>query len=291
MFVLLRLCCGLVVLAPSLVLAAALETPGNGDNLSGIGVIRGWKCETVGDITVVIDGGGPIPMAYGNDRIDTQGPCGDSRNGFVSIMNWGEFSTGEHTAVAYDNGVEFARSTFTVVRASEEESYLQDVTAECTVPDFPDPGINASFEWNQGTQHLELAEVGEDVVVPVSTQFDGEWDFVIELGGDLNEDPDGVCSCYHEGLRGTVSVENGEIAVRWSECFPERVISLYALLSPTGQLESSFGRWIEEDNSPPTFLLFGALSGFWSDDGTGSGDWIHVYGCVGTWSVQRREDA
>ncbi len=285
MSIVLRLFVSFAVLAPSLVLAAALETPGNGDNLSGIGVIRGWKCEVVGDITVVIDGGGPIPMAYGNDRLDTQGSCGDSRNGFVSIINWGEFSTGEHTAVAYDNGAEFARSTFTVVRASEEESYLQDVTAECAVPDFPDPGTNARFEWNTGTQHLELAEVGEDVVVPVSTQFDGEWEFVMELTEDLNEDP--VCSCYDEGIRGTVSVVNGEIAIQWGECLPERVITLAALISPAGQLESSF--WIEPEAD--VFLTLGSLDGFLSDDGTGGGGWIHVYGCTGQWSVQRREDS
>ena len=51
---LLRLCLGLVILAPSLALAQLtelLETPGDGDKLSGIGVIRGWKCEA-GDITV-----------------------------------------------------------------------------------------------------------------------------------------------------------------------------------------------------------------------------------------------
>ena len=72
MSVLLRLCCSLVVLAPSLVLAATLETPGNGDNLSGIGLVRGWKCEAVGDITVRFDGGDPLPLAYGNERTDVR---------------------------------------------------------------------------------------------------------------------------------------------------------------------------------------------------------------------------
>ena len=42
------LCCSLVILAPALTHAANLETPSNGDNLSGIGVIRGWKCEAGG---------------------------------------------------------------------------------------------------------------------------------------------------------------------------------------------------------------------------------------------------
>ena len=88
--------------------------------------------------------------------------------------------------VAYDDDVEFARSTFTVVRASEDKEFLNDVTAECSVPAFPDAGTNARFEWNESTQHLELAEVGEDVVVPVSTQFDGDWDFVLELTDNMD---------------------------------------------------------------------------------------------------------
>ena len=149
MSIVLRLFVSLVLLAPSLVLAATLETPGNGDNLSGIGVIRGWKCEAVGEITVVIDGGSPISMAYGNERPDVRnfGSCSSAHVGFVSIWNYGELDSGEHTAVAYDNGVEFARS------------------------------------------------------------------------------------------------------------------------------------------------IFGSLDGFLSDDGTGGGSWIHIYGCAGSWSVQRREDS
>ncbi len=294
MSVFLRLCCSLVVLAPSLVLAATLETPGNGDNLSGIGVIRGWKCEAVGDITVVIDGGAPLLMAYGNDRLDTESTCGDRQNGFVSIYNWGELSTGEHTALAYDNGVEFARSTFTVVRPSEEEPYLRDVTAECTVPDFPDPGTNASFEWNQGTQHLELAEVGEDVVVPVSTQFDGEWDIsfiadgVSEIGGER-------CDCFPTiESPGTfsIAIEDGYIFFEGYDCSSGEETLWYAVISSYGGLESSYGQWRETSNGDPFFLSRGSFDGsLSSDDGTGRGRWFNIYGCGGEWLAQRREDS
>ena len=58
----LRLCLGLLVLAPSLAVAqstANLEIPGDGARLSGIGVISGWKCEADGDITVRFDDAGP----------------------------------------------------------------------------------------------------------------------------------------------------------------------------------------------------------------------------------------
>ena len=57
---LLRLCLGLVILAPSLAHAqSVLEIPSDGDQLSGIGVISGWKCEAEGDITVKVDDGLP----------------------------------------------------------------------------------------------------------------------------------------------------------------------------------------------------------------------------------------
>ena len=49
MYSLLRLYLGLVFLAPALAHAqSALDIPGDGDTLSGIGVISGWKCEAQG---------------------------------------------------------------------------------------------------------------------------------------------------------------------------------------------------------------------------------------------------
>ena len=204
----------------------------------------------------------------------------------MAIWNWGNLDDGEHTAVAYDDGMEFARSTFTVVRASEEEPFLRDVVAECTVPDFPDVGTNARFEWSTGTQHLELAEVGEDVVVPVSTRYDGEWELVFELQEDISGDPDSVCPCY-DGFNLPTPVVNGKFASGWIECGPEETrMGLYALISPTGQLESSFG--IDEEDS---WLSIGSLDGFLRDDGTGGGQWIHIAGCAGSWSAVRREDS
>ena len=137
---------GFVALFAPHAYAAVLEIPGEGANLSGIGVISGWKCEASGPITVEIDGGNPIPLVspivYRSERADTRSVCGDADNGFVAIWNWGIVGDGEHTAVAYDNGVEFARSTFRV-----------------TVKDFPSPGERTVFGWNEATQHLEMVLV------------------------------------------------------------------------------------------------------------------------------------
>ena len=150
----LRFCLGLWLLTPTLAQAARLEIPGPGANLSGIGVISGWKCEVTGTITVRIDGGTPIPMLYGSERDDTRSVCGDSANGFVAIFNWGLLADGIHTAVASDGAGEFAHSTFTVTTFGEE--FVEGASGECRISDFPAPGESALFAWNEAIQGLVL---------------------------------------------------------------------------------------------------------------------------------------
>ena len=61
---LLRLCLGFLLLAPSLASAATLGVPGEGTTLSGVGVISGWKCEATGDLTVrFFADGSPVSVA------------------------------------------------------------------------------------------------------------------------------------------------------------------------------------------------------------------------------------
>ena len=164
---LLRLCLGLFLLAPSLVHAqSSLDIPSEGDKLSGIGLISGWKCEAEGEITITFyteDSDGnlmpasdPIPTTYGASRADTSPACGDDdgNNGFYASWNWAILGDDEHTAVASDNGVEFARNTFTVTTAGTE--FLVGASKEVTVTDFPNSGDTTILEWNQSTQHFEM---------------------------------------------------------------------------------------------------------------------------------------
>ena len=138
--------------------AAILEIPSNGETLSGIGVISGWKCEAAGDISVRLNDGDPIPATYGLPRADTSTTCDDDgNNGFFSYTNWGNLGDGEHTAIVYDNGVEFGRSTFTVVTTGE--AFLVGASKRVTVKDFPEPGETTILEWNQSTQHFEMVAV------------------------------------------------------------------------------------------------------------------------------------
>ena len=165
MFFLLRLCLGLMVLLPSLAHAAALGIPGNGAKLSGVSVISGWKCEAEGDLTIVFnDDGKHIPLLYGTERTDVRanGQCLDNDHdnvGFVAIWNWGNLGDGEHTAVAYDSGVKFAESTFTVTTPGTD--FLTGASKRITVEDFPMLGDSMVLEWNQSTQHFEIVEFME----------------------------------------------------------------------------------------------------------------------------------
>ena len=145
------------IMVPALTQAAMLENPADNVLYSGINVISGWKCDTKGALTVRFNGGKPIPLVYGSQRDDTRPVCGDADNGFVAIWNWAILGDGTHTAVVYDNDVEFDRSTFDIATTGEE--FVSGVSAQGWVEDFPSPGERTRLQWNQGTQHFELAEV------------------------------------------------------------------------------------------------------------------------------------
>ena len=140
--------------------AAVLESPANGATLSGIGFISGWKCHA-NNITITIDDGEHLPVAMYQERGDllTDNVCGGTINhGFIMQINWAILQDGEHEVVAYDNGVEFGRSEFVVGTIGGEE-FLKGTTKEILVDDFPSPGEQTVFEWNESTQHFEALPV------------------------------------------------------------------------------------------------------------------------------------
>ena len=145
------------LLTSSVAHAATLEIPTPHTTVSGIGMISGWKCEA-GVLTVRFDGGAPLPLLHGAERADVlnAGACDHATVGFLSIMNWGNLDDGEHTAVVYDDGVEFGRSVFTVRRF--RDAFVKGAALTLPVQDFPHQGENAVFTWSQATQHLELAD-------------------------------------------------------------------------------------------------------------------------------------
>lgn len=149
----------LVALAAAPGGAAVLENPTAARPYSGIGVISGWKCEAEGELTVRFNEGDAIPLLYGAERPDVPaaGACPDADVGFITIWNWSILGQGEHTAVAYDDGTEFARATFTV--GAPAEAFLEGVHRSALIEQFPAPGETTVLEWNQSSQHFEMVGV------------------------------------------------------------------------------------------------------------------------------------
>ena len=162
--------------------AAILEIPNHDAVVSGIGVISGWKCEVEGELSIVFEDGNPISLLYGSERKDTEKVCGDEKNGFVSIWNWGNLSEGTHTAVVYDKGVEFDRATFDIV--TYQTDFLRGASGQCDVQGFPSRGEIATLVWNQSTQHFELGEIRTEIEEPIEEpekEEEGQQDRVAEL--------------------------------------------------------------------------------------------------------------
>lgn len=189
-------------------LAGFLESPSPNATLSGIGFISGWKCDAQ-DITVRIDGGPSMDMAMDIPREDTRSTCnGEANNGFIIQTNWNNLSAGTHTAVAYDNGIEFDRNTFTVGTPGKE--FLVGVTVDIDVPDFPAPGETSRFVWNQSTQHLELAEVYSEAnppTTPTSSTL-AEFQFLLEAGDGAGN----MWEMHLEDIRTEESLGSGYVA-------------------------------------------------------------------------------
>ena len=78
-------------------------------------------------------------------------------NGFSATFNWNILGAGERTARLIRNGEEIATQTFMV--AAFDEEFVTDRAGSCMLNDFPDPGKNATFVWEQSQQGLVLESV------------------------------------------------------------------------------------------------------------------------------------
>ena len=131
-----------------------LENPGVASSQSGLGLISGWVCDA--DL-VEIEIGDFLPQAaaYGTERLDTAGVCGDTDNGFGLLFNWNLLGDGAHTVVAYVDGVELGRATVRVTTLGAE--FLREAEGECVVEDFPAMGRTVTLEWQQTSQNFVIA--------------------------------------------------------------------------------------------------------------------------------------
>ena len=138
-------------------LTGFLENPGPNSFQSGVGVLSGWVCDA-DQVEIEIGNTGRQVAAYGTERLDTLGACGDTDNGFGLLFNWNLLGDGEHDVVAFVDGEELGRATVRVTTLGVE--FLRGVEGECVVADFPTLGETVTLEWQQSSQNFVITDVG-----------------------------------------------------------------------------------------------------------------------------------
>ena len=147
-----------------------LENPAQDSYMSGIYLFSGWACDAE-LIEIVIDGGSGVKAAYGTSRGDTESVCGDSDNGFGLLWNFELYEPGTHEAVAFADGVEIGRKTFTTTRINSGE-FLRDAAGNTSLNGFPEAGREVSLKWDQSAQNFLIAAERE-ALDPF--QIEGPW--------------------------------------------------------------------------------------------------------------------
>lgn len=137
-----------------------LEIPANGSTVSGVGLFSGWHCDA--EVIEIMINGQSIEAAYGTSREDTQSICGDSDNGFGLLFNMALLGPGQHEAVAFADGQQFARRTFSVTSLSTGE-FLTGVSGGGTVKNFPSQGREIDLAWNQAAQNFFITAERESL--------------------------------------------------------------------------------------------------------------------------------
>ena len=99
----------------------------------------------------------PLEAAYGTSRADTTERCGDRDNGFGLLFNWNMLGDGEHTVVAWVDGVELGRTTVTVSTLGEE--FVREAAGRCVRADFPTPGETITLTWQEAQQNFVITDV------------------------------------------------------------------------------------------------------------------------------------
>ncbi|WP_353408414.1 hypothetical protein [Pseudoteredinibacter isoporae] len=138
-----------------------LESPRDGETVSGINLIRGWACYespiTVNAVQYQIDNGPLIEIPYGSTRPDTNSICdGKEENGFGATVNWGAYSLGHHTLKLFINGKMTSEHNFEVAGLGQE--FARGISRSFILNDFPEPGKNATIEWSEALQNFLIIE-------------------------------------------------------------------------------------------------------------------------------------
>ena len=147
-----------------------LENPAQGSYTSGIYLFSGWACDAE-LIEIVIDGGSGVKASYGTARGDTESICGDSDNGFGLLWNMSLLGTGEHTAVAFADGLEIGRTTFNTQTLSSG-NFLSGASGFSVGENFPREGREVWLEWVESAQNFMITN---EMDTPDPLDVSGGW--------------------------------------------------------------------------------------------------------------------
>ena len=120
-------------------------------------MLSGWVCDAA-TVELAIGAAGRQVAAYGTERSDTAGVCGDTDNGFGLLFNWNLLGEGEHEVVALVDGIELGRATVRVTTLGEE--FLRGAEGKCVAEDFPRLGQSVLLEWQQNSKNFVITDVG-----------------------------------------------------------------------------------------------------------------------------------
>lgn len=132
------------------------ETPQEGSIQSGIGAVRGWACSAQ-NVHIQFDDNPLIEVAYGTDRQDTVAICGDAKNGYGMVVNWGALSPGLHRMSTYINYQLVREVEFEVVGLGEE--FVKGLSGTYMLEDFPGPGQSTTVQWSEPDQEFNIIMV------------------------------------------------------------------------------------------------------------------------------------
>jgi len=141
---------------PATVNEAVAETPQQGSIQSGVGLIRGWSC-AADEVSVTIDGGAPIQIAYGTSRTDTASVCGDANNGYGMVIAWGLLGNGTHRMQTFVNGQQIGDAQFDVVAIGS--GFETGLSGEYVLAEFPHPGQRVRITWSEADQNFIVTGV------------------------------------------------------------------------------------------------------------------------------------
>ena len=145
-----------------------IENPAPGQTVSGIGLISGWNCDAQ-RIELAVDGDVRILVPSGTSRLDTASACGGkTATGFGYLVGWGAGGPGMHTLVAYGDGVEFARTTFTVMSYG---AFLSGLKRTVRVDHFPFYGQSVMLDWSESSQSFVATQLRNDAPALTGTWY------------------------------------------------------------------------------------------------------------------------